>query len=109
MNNPTANDRRWSNDEARSVCRLSASEQFFFGTKPVFLRRSIRATPFVPEAISEFRDLVVCECVDRMSIRSRFGLTMSGLRMLQSLPRVFVSGLVILLPVLLGGAMGVCG
>jgi len=51
----------------------------------------------------------VSECGDAMSGRSRLGMQMSFLRVLEGLPRMLVPRQMLLLSVLLGSAMGMSG
>jgi hypothetical protein len=60
----------------------------------------------MPQFIGEGRDVIVPECDDAMSGRSRLSVPMSVFGVFEGLPRMLVSRQVLLLSVLLGGAMG---
>ena len=80
----------------------------FRGTNPIHLRRSFGTAPFQPECMGQRGDFIVTEGHDAMS-GHRLSQCVCLLRMLESLPGMFMSGLMFLLPVLFTGAMGVGG
>jgi len=88
---------------------VTAGSQFFYCVGPIFFGRSFRTTPGGPERIRECRDFIVPKCGDAMAGRSRLRMPMRLFRVLEGLPRLLVSRQVLLLPVLLGGPMGVGG
>jgi hypothetical protein len=83
---------------AESFC---ACTQFLSGIKPVLIRRSLRATPGLPQFMSENRDVIVSKGHYSVSIeRGRMQLhggPVGLLGVLQRLPGVLVSGLMVLL------------
>jgi hypothetical protein len=79
----------------------SAGAQFFYRTKPVLVRRSLRTSPGLPEFVSEGGDVIVSEC------GSRLRMQVTVLRVFEVLPRMLVSAQVILLSMLFADSMGV--
>jgi hypothetical protein len=81
----------------------------FRGAKPIFFRRSLRTSSVLPEFISERGDVIMAERLDAMSNRSRLSLLVSLGRVFEGLPRLFVSGQVLRLPVLASCFMSMRG
>jgi hypothetical protein len=77
--------------------------------EPIFIRRSIRTASGAPEFMSERCNVIVSECGDAMSHRSRMGLPRGLLRVLERLPRMLMSRQVILFSMLLGNPVGMRG
>jgi hypothetical protein len=76
--------------------------QLLYSVKPIFIRRSLRTTASLPEFMSERRDILVPKRDRAMSGRSLR-------RVFQSLPRLLVSGQVILFPVLFADTVSMRG
>jgi hypothetical protein len=90
--------------------RLSARvNQLFYGAKPVFFRRSVRATSCLPHIVREFGDFAMSEWLNAVPIHRHLSLPVSGLRMLKSLPGMLMPGFMFLFPVLLGRTVGMGG
>lgn len=85
-----------------------AGSQLFRGAKPIFLRRSFGAAAGLPEGMGQRRDFIVSKGCDAMTghrLRHLVGL----FGMLEGLPGMLVSGLMLRLPLVFTGAMGVRG
>jgi hypothetical protein len=70
--------------------------------KPIFVSRSVRAAPSLPDLMRERRDFIVSECSYAMPARS-LG------RVFESLPRSLVPGQVFLFPMLFADPVGMRG
>ncbi len=83
----------------------SAGPQLFYGAKPVFVRRSLRAASVLPELMRQNGRLIVSEWDDTVS--GRVTIVSFG-NVLVLLPGMLVSGLVLLFTVLLANNVGMC-
>jgi len=98
--------------------RILPGSQYFYGVEPILIRRSLRATPGLPELVSEYADILRCDFVGE-SAGAMFGrvplmlflrLQVSLVGVLEILAGALVSGQVIFFSMVLGsGAMGVGG
>ena len=78
--------------------------------EPIFLRRALWTASSLPEFLGEDCDVIVSECGDSPSNRSRLSLLMSFLGVLEGLPCMLLSSQVILFSLLLGSnTMGMRG
>ena len=83
--------------------------QLFHGAEPIFVRRSGWAASGFPEFMREGCDLMVSECDDAMSRRSRTSMFIILGRVLDLLPGLLAPRQVTLLSMLLANTMGMCG
>jgi hypothetical protein len=80
-----------------------AGSQYFYGVKPILIRRAFRATPVLPEFVGEGGDILL---VDFLMSLLRLQVSLVGV--LKILSGAFVSGPVIFFSMVLGAAtMGV--
>jgi hypothetical protein len=94
---------------SRSLLGVSAGAQLLCRAEPIFVGRSVRTAPSLPQFISEGRYVGMSECGDAVSNGSFVGIVLRMLGVLLSLPRLFMSTQVFLLSLLLGHAMRVRG
>jgi hypothetical protein len=77
-----------------------ASPQFLYGMKPVFFRRALRTASRLPQRMSQGCDVLVPKSRFAMGLHSvpvcLLGFLVSLLGVLESSPRAFLPGLVIL-------------
>ena len=83
--------------------------QLFGGMEPVFLGRSLRTAPFLPQFMCQCGDVVVPERGDTVADRGRLSMLVSSLGVLKRLPGMLLSGNVILVAVLFGNPMRMSG
>lgn len=62
----------------------SAGSQLFCGMEPILLRRSVWTASGLPEFMSQGRNVIVSECGDAMSNRSRLSMLMIVLAVLEA-------------------------
>jgi len=86
---------------------VSARAQLRRGVEPIFFGGSVRAASRLPEFISESSGLDMSEGDEAVISCGR--LSMKIWRVLEGLPRMFVSSQMILLTLLLGDTMSVRG
>ena len=92
--------------------------QFFYGAKPIVLRRAFRTAPALPKSIGECGDVLLSGFVSGYAVAVRgpallmpfLWVQVSLVGVLEDLPGAFVSGQVILFAMVLGaGTMRVGG
>jgi hypothetical protein len=83
-----------------------AGSQLFDGMKPIFIRRSPRTAPRMPQLKREGRGLVMPEGRDAMSNRSCMTMFMGFRGVLVFLPGVLTPRQMLLFSVQLGNALG---
>ncbi len=98
--------------------RFLPGSQYLYRVKPILIRRTVRATPGLPELVSEDAHLLRCDFVSE-SAGSMFGrvpvvlflrLQVRLVGVLEILAGAFVPGQMIFFPMVLGsGGMGVGG
>ena len=88
--------------------RGRAGSQLFGGTKPIFLRRSFRTAPGLPERMGQRGDFIVSKGRHTVSNR-RLSHLVRLLGMLEGLPGMLVPSLIFGFPLLFTGAVGVGG
>ena len=88
--------------------RGRTGSQLFRGAKPIYLRRSFRATSGLPQCVGERGNFIMSEGCDAMSSR-RLSHLVGLFRVLEGLPGMLVSGLMFRFPLLFTGAVGVGG